>query len=136
MKARKNLRSGIPLYDRRGDVPEGFFDAVTLMCMLHGNRDIITECTPYLRDGGHLVVLDHDKSHLSREEFEYWVCDADRDEINVRGFEEVFRDHTTMKIDDCRSIAHEQGYETVMGIDHDELEGYPFYLWVGQKNGQ
>ncbi|MFZ5954809.1 MAG: hypothetical protein ACOYT4_00100 [Nanoarchaeota archaeon] len=133
-ETKKNLKSEIKLYESKQELPKAFFDTVLLLCMLHGNHYIIEQCSPYIKTRGYLIVLDHDKSHLSNEEFLAWLTDADRKEINERSLDAVMYDHRKMKLEDCCRIGKENGYETIKFWNHKTLsQRYPFYLWIGQK---
>ncbi|MBL7052099.1 MAG: class I SAM-dependent methyltransferase [Nanoarchaeota archaeon] len=120
--------------ERKEDLPKEYFDTITLICMLHGNENIIEQCHPYLKKGGHLIVIDHDKKHLSDEEYIQSITDADRNEILQRSYNEVLRDHTKMDVYDCCRITRSMRLRTVKTLDHRTLEGFPFYLCVSEKN--
>jgi hypothetical protein len=113
---------------------QNFYDTVTLISVLHDHIRAIKDSRSYLKKEGKLVVLDHDKSHLSRSEFMGNLTDADRKEIKQRSLPAVFNDHTKMSLADCVRLGEEQGFSTVESYDHTspEFQGHPFYLWVGQ----
>lgn len=121
----------VDITDKLGD--DAQFDSVVLMCMLHGNENIISQAKKYLKTGGEMIVFDHDKSHLSPIEFSNFISPADLSEIKDRSFEEVYMDHTKMGINDCKRIAEKENIYTVDEFDHKDFGGHPFYLWVGQK---
>ncbi len=132
--AKVRLRDKVSIIERREDLPEEYFDAITLICMLHGNEKIIEQCDPYLKRGGHLIVLDHDKKHLSEREYVKYITDADLREISQRSYNEVLRDHTRMNVSDCCRITRRIKYRTEKVLDHRNLGGYPFYLCISKKN--
>jgi SAM-dependent methyltransferase len=115
------------------EISKDYFNTITIISALHEDQGIIEQATPYLKQKGNLIVADHDKSHLSFEEFISTLTGSDIEEVKIRGLENVFHDHTKMGLPDCRRIAESYGYETIAEVDHGDLEGYPFYLYVGRK---
>ena len=128
------LKNKANVIERKEYLQEGYFDVITLICMLHGNENIIEECHPYLKKGGHLIILDHDKSHLTDEDYIESIADADLKEIMQRNYNDVLRDHTRMDLYDCCRITRGMRYKTVKTLNHRTLDGFPFYLCISQKN--
>ena len=113
---------------------QGYYEAIILNCVLHGNEQLIERTRRYLQPFGTMIVLDHDKSHLSEEEFRERLTQADQREVQARGFDAVFRDHRRMSLADCIYLGKQIGLSTVAAYNHSspEFAGHPFYLWVGK----
>lgn len=133
-KASVSLQDLATVVEEASQLEPSSFDTGTLICSLHHDHGLIEQVDPYLKDDGYLIILDHDKSHLSETEFSTSLTDADRAEINTRGFQNVFQDHTRMTVDQCCEMTETRGYTTIKALDHTYFKGYPFYVWIGQKN--
>src|SRR3989338_5593623 len=114
---------------------QNYYDTIILNCVLHDNDLLIERTRRYLQPSGTMIVLDHDKSHLSEEGFRQRLTQADQREVQARGFDPVFHDHRRMSLADCISLGEDSGFSTVASYDHSspEFSGHPFYLWVGRR---
>lgn len=89
------------------------------------------EISSYINNG-YLIIVEHDKKGMGREEFYNKTTEQDLKEIEREGFEKVYKSHTRYSFSDFIIIADNKGYATVFSVSKEEMKS-DFFIWVGKR---